>query len=359
MQKLTFFVLLASLFLVWGCSDDEPQSIAPRTSSTPASGGEDKDGEQPKQKPQGKKKEPRFGQLDPGDGSNQGIVGIPDDGEIIFYGNDTDDQSDDVITPGKDNDQPIVKPDTPVVDKPDNGNDDQDPIVDNNDDDNSNDPQQPTPATPNELLIALGKSVESTGEQVSEVLEQGANIDVRDENQRTPLMNAALNNNMSVVNALLENGADWEAVDSDNESVLDLLRDLEESHSNVILAIQEKAYANPTITLGVSGSDKPKTKNLDVVHSFIVLLESDKPIVGEYTGIVEIVRGGAYIEFPNDKNACKFKDFTGQGTMLSCDTLYKFKKTISAVEIEFKFTLLNPAGEEVQTLNSSIFPKID
>ncbi len=69
------------------------------------------------------------------------------------------------------------------------------------------------------LLSASSEGYTST---VVGLLNQGANVNARDEGERTPLINAAGNNHVEIIKVLLERGAQVNAQNHNGDTALDV-----------------------------------------------------------------------------------------------------------------------------------------
>jgi ankyrin repeat protein len=93
------------------------------------------------------------------------------------------------------------------------------------------------------LNIALDDAINRAElEEVKGIVEMGANIEARDPLGKTPLMNAAWVAATEIVEFLIKQGADTNALDNDGRSVLELIKEIghnEYGHNDVIVLLKK------------------------------------------------------------------------------------------------------------------------
>ena len=90
--------------------------------------------------------------------------------------------------------------------------------------------------------------------RVKELIEQGVDIETKDEKGDTPLMNASIKNRLNVVKYLVENGAN---VHAENQKCLSWAKHNE--HDNVVKYLESKIYSS----LSLSHININKIKNTE------------------------------------------------------------------------------------------------
>jgi len=89
--------------------------------------------------------------------------------------------------------------------------------------------------TNDQKLLALCEDPEATTEAIEALLKAGADVDARDERDRTPLMGAAhWNKNPTVIEFLLKAGADAKLKDNNGKTAADHAKDNEKIYKTKV-----------------------------------------------------------------------------------------------------------------------------